>query len=581
MHANSWSMSRPRRRALIPLLAFGVAACSSPSTESDPAGQILARFDGQSISAERLNQTILGLPSGARPKDPAAHEAWYGELLRQIAIHDLLVAQARRDALLSEPEIAAQAREAHRQILVSAFLNREISVPTPTEEEVERFYERRRDSFNRPERREVFHIFLRPEPGESQAALAARVQSLRDRSLAGEPFPLLAREYSQSQLRHDDGAMGWISPGQLAPRLNDIVFGLEEGVPSEVLLTESGGHLFLAATIVEARASTMEEAQAEIRRSIHQERQNRAVADYLAAQERDPADFAPSVEELSALMAGGDPGAVVQRVGDWTLTAGELLERLEANPRRGPSGPADGEGIFALLQSLASLERVFQEASASGLAEEPDIQDALTSAADEVAAQALQHRRLLERLEAEPEPVRAFFREQGRRFAGPLRLRVARLSVPVGPGSGRVMKQLEDAGPGLVSGVETLESLAARVGGVVHDPQWSTLADLQAEGGRLRGRLAAVPVGGFSEPVSNGREIEVFHVRERSEPEVPDFEDVRDAVYAAYLQAHGEEIYASFVEDELARSGFEIVPGSLARFAERASGVMPRATVGD
>ena len=143
------------------------------------------------------------------------------------------------------------------------------------------------------------------------------------------------------------------------------------------------------------------------------------------------------------------------------------------------------------------------------------------------------------------------------------------------------MRQLDDAIPSLVSGDETFEALAARVGGVISDPRWETLAELRTEGGRLRGRLAAVPVGGFSEPVSNGREIEVFQILERSDPEVPDYESVRDAVHAAYLEAHGEQLYASFVEDELARSGFEIVPGSLTRFAERATGLLPAPADGE
>ena len=572
MRANWWPMPHLRPSVVV-LLVGGLLACSQPAADPDPVGDTLARFEGGSITAERLNQAILALPAESRPKDPAEREAWYEELVRRLAIHDLLVAQGRRDGLPAEPEIAERIRETHKQMLGSAFIARQIVVPAPGAEEEKQFYEARGDALRSPERREVLHIFLRPAPGESRDALRARLEALRARSLAGEPFALLAREYSESQLRHDDGVLGWVTPGQLPPRLNDIVFGLEEGVPSEVLMTESGAHLFLASTVVAERMPSLAEARSEIRRSLYLEGQNEALAAFLEAHERAPGDFAPSAEELSALLAGGDPAALVQRVGDWTLTLGELLERFDSR-RRGQRRPgSEGDQLFALLESIARGERVYQLALAAGLAEQPEMQQALAAAEDDIVVMEMQRRKLLDRLTADPEVVRAFFEERKRRFAGPLRLRVARLAVPVGAGSGRILRRLEEAGPGLRSGEETLEALAARVGGTVHEPEWRSLADLRAEGGRLRGRLAAVPEGGFSEPVSTGREIEIFHVIERSEPEVPEFESVRDAVHAAYLQIHGEALYAAFVEDELAQSGFEIVPGSLARFAAQAAGV--------
>ena len=589
MHASYYSIRQPLRSAVFMALCALALACSGPAGDSLPGpsehgqesaesdGEIVARFDGGSISAERLNQAILGLPAQERPADAEGRDSWYRELVRQLAIYDLLVAEGRRDGVLSESEPAERVREGRKQVLVSAFLRREISLQPPTATEVDGYYEQHPDAFFRPERREVYHLFLRPEPGESRARLGVRLGELRARAVAGESFPVLAREHSQSQLRHGDGALGWISPGELAPRLNDIVFGLEEGVPSQVLMTESGAHIFLAATVVEERSASLQEARSQVRRLLQQELQNEAISEYLGSLPANPADFQPTAEELNALLAGRDANTLVLRVGDWTLTAGELLARRESER---PRSAANAESpAFELLRSLARVERLFQLAQSSDVGDASELQEALVSVENSVLFPEMQRRLLLAEIAEDPTAAQTFFDQQSRRFAGPLRLKVSRLAITVGPGSGKTMKELEAAQRALASGEESLQALAERFGGEVSEPEWKTLAELQAAGGRTRGRLAMLPAGGFSEPVSNGRELEIFHVIERSEPEIPAYETVRDQVHLAYLQANGEELYKAFVDERLVAAEFEVLPAGLTRFAEQAVGILtaPRA----
>jgi parvulin-like peptidyl-prolyl isomerase len=527
----------------------------------------LARFDGGTVGADELGQAILGLPAEARPTDPEQRDGFYRDVLRQVAMRELLVARGRAQGLLAEPGITRRVREARRQILVGLFLGREVEVETPTPEEVADYFESHRGAFDRPERREVFHIFLRPRPGESRELLVGRMSELRDRSLGGEPFPLLAREHSQSQLRHGDGALGWLSPGQLPPKLDEIVFGLDEGVPSEVLVTASGAHVFLASSVVAAQPASIEDSRPNALRMLLQERRTVAVAEFLATRSPEPADFEPTVEELRALLAGGDENAIVLRIGDWTLSAGELIERLQSEQGRG------GEVAHQLVHSLADAERLLRAAESAGVAEEPDAQASLVAAEDGVLFPEMLRRGLEQRARANAEELEDFFRQESKRFAGPLRLRFERLAVPLAADSGRVMGELEQALDRLASGDLELSELARRVGGRVEEAAWKSLADLRAEGGSLRGRLAAVETGGFSEPASNGRELELFHVLDRSEPEVPPLDSVRDQVVDAFLGVHGERLHAEFVEAELEAARFEVFEDQLAAFAESTVGV--------
>ncbi|MCZ6725981.1 MAG: hypothetical protein O7A98_01345, partial [Acidobacteria bacterium] len=252
--------------------------------------------------------------------------------------------------------------------------------------------------------------------------------------------------------------------------------------------------------------------------------------------------------------------------------AGDLLERLDIEVRRRP-GRNQQEVAHGLLVSLAHRERLAKRAFEAGLEQEEALRENLDAARDRLVFGAMQRRELLARIEQDPDALKSFFARESGRFAGPLRLRIERLVVPLGRDSGAAMAELEAALDALAIGDVSLAQLAERVGGSVEEPVWKTLEDLRSEGGNARTRLAAVPVDGFARPVSNGREIEMVHVLDRSAPEVPSFESVLEEVKEAYLQANGVRLYEELVTERLQASGFRVVDANLALFAERATGL--------
>ncbi len=587
MHANSSTPPRLRPESprsglcglgLLPAALVVVVLSGAACSPRGPEAGTLAEYEGGSVTADELEQALLSLPPAARAIEPAARDESYRDILRRLAMRELLIEQARSLDLLADAELAEQWEESRKQIIVSTFVQSEIDVAQPTSEQVREFFEANRRAFDRPERREVYHLFLRPEVGESRDALKARLELLRDRALAGEPFPMLARQYSESQLRSGDGALGWVLPGQLAPKLNDIIFGLEEGVPSEVLMTPSGAHLFYAARVVAAESASFEEARPNARRQVQQRLQAEAINAFLEDQNAPAEDFVPDPGELRALLAGGDPNAIVLRVGDFTLTAEGLLERLEETRR--PADTNNPELADRLLQSIAQRERLGARAESSDVARDPATLETLELAEANFLFAAMQRRAVLDRIDGEPGKLETFFERERGRFAGPLRLRFERLVVPLSRESGRVMSELERSRPRLLAGELTLAELAASVGGTAEEPAWKTLESLLDEGGATRRQLVALQAGGYSEATSNGREIELFHLLERSAPEMPAFEEVREEVREAYLLANGEKLYEALVDESLAAAGFEISSENLKQFLEEATGIERSADAG-
>ncbi len=539
------------------LLGLAVGGCAPRG--GDPEG--VASYRGGAVSAADLDQALLAVPEDSRPSAPGELRDFVGEMVRRIAVRDIVVRSGREDRLLEIPENASTWEATRTQLAVSTYLRREVEVEAPSAEEVESYFEEHRESFARPERREVYHLFLRPRPGESRAQLLVRAQELRDRAVAGTPFPLLAREHSESQLKRGDGALGWVVPGQLSPNLDRIVFGLEEAVPSDVMTTASGAHLFYAARIVEAQPANLETSRSAVRQRLWQQRQEAAVQQFVESRPTGPADFVPSSEELAALLVGGDPMAVVLRVGGLVLTAEELAEELEG--AGSVLDVAQPERAHEWLVGRARRERVAVLAAEAGILEEEEFLPVLEESRNALLYNLGLTRELETRVLEDRAALEAFFGREAARFAGSPRLRYRRLARPIDADAGRIMTDLVRALPALRSGSLSLTDLAAEVGATVEPPQWSSLERLVEEGGGIRRSLAAVGAGEFSDPHSNGREVELFEVIERGPLEVPALGEVEERVVEAYLEAHGESLFEEFSSELLAANGFELHEAAL------------------
>ncbi len=88
------------------------------------------------------------------------------------------------------------------------------------------------------------HILLRPGELLSDEEARIRLEQLRERVLAGEPFEALARAHSDDPVSAAKGGdMGWLSPAELPPEIAEVVRELEPGQVSAPFRTRFGWHL--------------------------------------------------------------------------------------------------------------------------------------------------------------------------------------------------------------------------------------------------------------------------------------------------------------------------------------------------
>ncbi len=558
------------RSATLLSLALAVAGCGGPDpipvAEVPPAvppadPEVVAVYRDGEVTAADVDRAVLELPAALRQPGPEETvEEWYEGLVREVVIDRLLRSEAELLGTGDDPEVAVAREEGRRQAVVETWLARNpAAAEAVTEDDLRRYYDRHSERYDRQGRRLVSHLFKRRSTaGDDLEGLKAEVAALRQRAVVGESFGALAAEHSDSESRHRQGSLGWVTREGLAPQLAEVIFALPEGVPSEPLATAEGVHLFQVEEIVEAKRFAFDEVAGMIGSQLQRERAREAVVRVAAELPLPAGSFVAGSEELGALLTAGDPEATVFRVGDYELTVARFRGLLEQS-REQQGGQPSPELAPELLRALERRERIYRHALGDGLAEDPEVAAQLVRLEDRALLRILRQRSLQRQLTGEPERLQQYYDDNKLRFSSPLRLEVRRLAVPVTPvTAGGAMARLERVAAEAAAGSDRLSALAAELGGEVEELGWRTLGELARLDRRWIPVAAGLEAGQLSPPLSSPSSLAMLEVEARREPEPLPFSTVLERVRAAYLAAHRQELYRRWADEVLAEAGFEV-----------------------
>jgi parvulin-like peptidyl-prolyl isomerase len=70
-----------------------------------------------------------------------------------------------------------------------------------------------------------------------------QVRQLRERISKGEPFEILAAQYSKGPAAAQGGDIGFVEKGVIVPEVEKVAFSLPAGQVSDVIETENGFHI--------------------------------------------------------------------------------------------------------------------------------------------------------------------------------------------------------------------------------------------------------------------------------------------------------------------------------------------------
>jgi peptidyl-prolyl cis-trans isomerase D len=228
------------------------------------------------FSQERLNQILQA--NRMSPQDFEAME-------RQAKLQEKIRSALLEGVLYSPEDIQAYA----------GFLNRDLKADyvsidfksfekkiSPSEADLNDYYEGKRSQYDHPERAEARHIFIaaQSENPVDQDKAQKILEDYRTQILSGKAkFPDLARKFSQdSSSRDKGGEIGWIRRGDLPKDLEEIVFRLKKGEIAKPFKLQNGYDLVQLEDFEKAYKSTFQEVRSKVLKQYQAEKASDQVA---------------------------------------------------------------------------------------------------------------------------------------------------------------------------------------------------------------------------------------------------------------------------------------------------------------
>lgn len=141
--------------------------------------------------------------------------------------------------------LTAVKKEIRGQMLRMRLLRREVqSKILVTDEEIGDFYDKHRQDYEGKEAVRIKQILL-PAPANETAreGVKKQAQQLRERIRKGEPFEMLAAQYSKGPAVAQGGDIGFVERGAILPDVEKAAFSLPVGGVSDVIESEMGFHI--------------------------------------------------------------------------------------------------------------------------------------------------------------------------------------------------------------------------------------------------------------------------------------------------------------------------------------------------
>ena len=189
------------------------------------------------------------------------------------------------DALMAEGLTRAMLRARYRDnLMMQRVVEQEVRAKTVvTPNEMARYYEAHPDEMRSAPRVRARHLLIRTTPERPSAEALSVIEGLRRKMGDGKTtFADVARVSSEGPEAAQSGDMGWVTPGQLRPELDEALFRLQPGIVSDPILTDVGYHLVQVNEREPVQTWPFEQVEASIREKLMRQKFERKLAQWLA-----------------------------------------------------------------------------------------------------------------------------------------------------------------------------------------------------------------------------------------------------------------------------------------------------------
>jgi len=203
----------------------------SPATKTPQGGNVVAEIGAEKITLDDINEMIKTIPEQYQSVAQAHKDMFLDSIINQ----KLLYGEASKLNFDKDPNVQRQLEEARKEIIIKAYLRKEIEDTVRiSDEDAKKYYEANKDKFKEPEKANVSHILV-----DNEAAAKDILAKLK----GGADFAALAKEKSKDASKDKGGELGFIAKGQTVPEFEQAAFALQPGQISDVIKTQFGYHI--------------------------------------------------------------------------------------------------------------------------------------------------------------------------------------------------------------------------------------------------------------------------------------------------------------------------------------------------
>jgi peptidyl-prolyl cis-trans isomerase C len=305
-----------------PAESTGTAGTSTPPATQKPAEpakpmpaqlpDVLARVNGEDVSKTDFDLLVRNMELGNGPIPAERRDEVLRGALDRLITYTLLQQEAKsRNLSVTDAEIDSRVQTMRSQfpdenafkkaldsrnmslerlrndtradLLIGKMMEAEMAAATPaTEAEVQAFYEKNPEKFQRGESVRASHILLLADQKADEATkkkARAQIDDVWKRAKAGEDFAALARQHSQDGSAASGGDLDFFTRGRMVPEFEQAAFALKPGEISDVVTTQYGFHVIKVTERKPASAIPLAEVSDRVRQFLtEQKKQERADA---------------------------------------------------------------------------------------------------------------------------------------------------------------------------------------------------------------------------------------------------------------------------------------------------------------
>lgn len=258
--------------AMILIVALIGVGCKSTGSASN----VVASVNGEPITKDRLYDTMV------KQYGPDVLDSLISDKIVELEAKakNITIADADVDKELQQYVEQYGGQAAFEQALASSgytmdaikknvrmnltmvkLLEPEITI---TDDELQKFFNDNKSSFDQPEQVKASHILVDTEE---------KAKEVKEKLAAGEDFAKLAGEYSTDTGTKDNGGdLGFFGKGDMVPEFEQVAFTLAVGQVSEPVKSDYGYHIIKVIEKQAAKEASFEESKAEVKDAVLQQK---------------------------------------------------------------------------------------------------------------------------------------------------------------------------------------------------------------------------------------------------------------------------------------------------------------------